>query len=130
MVRLATGVISLAARVLAPVIRRVRVEGLSMVPTYAPGEYLWAVRRVVIPRYLRVGDVVLCPDPDNPQRELLKRVDDVRWAVVNYDVVLAGDNREASRDSRDFGPVPVRQVKWVVWPHRRPFDIDRTPPTL
>jgi type IV secretory pathway protease TraF len=49
---------------------------------------------------------------------------------VNYDVVLAGDNREASRDSRDFGPVPVRQVKWVVWPHRRPFDSDRTPPTL
>ena len=120
MVRLATAAISLAARGLSPLIRRVRVEGLSMVPTYAPGEYVWALRRILQPRKLRVGDVVICRDPDFPDRELVKRVSEIQ-GEADVEVVLAGDNREASRDSRDFGAVSPNQVKWVILPNRRPF---------
>ena len=130
MVRLATPIIRGIARCIAPFLRRVKVEGLSMVPTYAPGEYLWAVRRSLIPRRLRVGDVVFFPDPDDPQRELLKRVSEFRWTILNYDVELLGDNQEASRDSREFGPISSRHVKWVALPNRQPFTTDRTPPTL
>lgn len=121
MVRLATGATTLAARALSPLVRRVRVEGVSMIPAYAPGEYLWAVRRFLHPRALRPGDVVISPDPEAPGREIVKRVSEVRGSRCNYDVVLTGDNREASRDSRVFGAVPVRQVKWIVRPNRPPF---------
>ena len=130
MVRLATPFIRGIARGISPFLRRVQVEGFSMAPTYMPGEYLWAIRRFLIPRRLRVGDVVFCPDPDNPRRELLKRVGEFRWTILNYDVVLLGDNHEASRDSREFGPISCRRIKWVALPNRRPFTIHQTPPTL
>jgi Signal peptidase, peptidase S26 len=75
-----------------------------MVPTYAPGEVLWARRRF---RPIRVGDVVVVPAPTG-QGEWLKRV----VAVSGDAVTLAGDNPAVSTDSRHVGPVPRRSCRW------------------
>lgn len=84
---------------LARLLPRVAVEGDSMQPALAPGDRLlvlpWAV--------LRPGDVVAVHDPRGG-RLLVKRVTavDRRRRLVT----IEGDNREASTDSRVFGPVP------------------------
>jgi nickel-type superoxide dismutase maturation protease len=95
------------ARLVEFFIRRLSVEGSSMVPTYLPGERLTALRRW---RPVRVGDVVVVRDPREPSRWLLKRC----VARVGSRVDLRGDNPAASTDSRDFGLVPSREVVWLV----------------
>ena len=94
-------------RLVETFVRRVEVEGLSMAPTYAPGERLTAIRRL---RRVRVGDVVIAPDPREPTRLLLKRC----VAREGRRLVLRGDNADASTDSRDFGPVDEADVRWVL----------------
>ena len=94
-------------RLVETFVRRVVVEGLSMAPTYAPGERLTALRRL---RRVRVGDVVLAPDPRNPERLLLKRCVGRRGRSLE----LRGDNARASTDSRDFGPVAEGDVQWIL----------------
>ncbi len=78
-----------------------------MAPTYAPGERLTALRRL---RHVRVGDVVVVPDPRDPRRLLLKR------CVARHGRLLElhGDNAAASTDSRDFGPVDESGVRWIL----------------
>ena len=88
-------------------IRRVSVEGSSMVPTYLPGERLTAVRRW---RKVRVGDVVVVHDPSNHERFLLKRC----VAILGSQLDLRGDNADFSTDSRSFGLVPSRDVSWLI----------------
>ena len=88
-------------------VRRVVVEGLSMAPTYAPGERLTAIRRW---RRVRVGDIVVASDPRAPERLLLKRC----VARSGRALELRGDNASASTDSRDFGPVEEADVRWVL----------------
>jgi len=80
-----------------------------MVPTYLPGELVTAVRRW---RRVRPGDVVVVPDPREPQRWLLKRcvARTGQWLEIRGD----NDNPAATTDSRDFGPVLERDVKWLV----------------
>ncbi len=78
-----------------------------MWPTARPGERLTAVRRW---RPVRAGDVVVVRDPREPSRWLLKRCAGRVGAMVD----LRGDNPAASTDSRDFGLVPARDVKWLV----------------
>ena len=78
-----------------------------MAPTYAPGERLTAIRRM---RRVRVGDVVVSPDPRDPERLLLKRC----VARRGRSLELRGDNASASTDSRDFGPVPEGDVRWIL----------------
>jgi nickel-type superoxide dismutase maturation protease len=87
------------------------VEGTSMLPTYAPGERVTAVLRW---RSVRVGDVVVVRDPRERTRWLLKRC----VAKSRGRLDLRGDNPGASTDSRDFGPVASRKVKWIVLGHR------------
>lgn len=113
MVRLATPFIRGTARLFSPVLRRVRIEGVSMIPAYGPGEYVWVRRSWRSPR---VGTVVATRDPEAPNREIVKRVISVRTGFVT----LEGDNREVSRDSRSFGDIAARGVKWRVIPQRRP----------
>jgi nickel-type superoxide dismutase maturation protease len=81
---------------------RLEVDGLSMVPEYAPGD------RVVVRKtsQVAVGDVVAVRDPDDPERYLVKRV----VALEHRAVRVEGDNTGASRDSRHFGPVPTSLV--------------------
>ncbi len=102
----------LPRRALGKWLRRVEVQGPSMLPTYVPGERLVAVRRW---RPVRVGDVVVVRGPRDETYLLLKRCVE----RVGRTLVLRGDNPEFSTDSRDFGSVPVRDVVWLI-PGSRP----------
>ncbi len=85
---------------LLPVIRY-RVEGESMSPAYSPGDRLLINRLAYVARTPRPGDVVVLRDPEDPERLLLKRVE----RADGKQVIVVGDNLDASRDSRRFGPV-------------------------
>ena len=93
----------------------VEVRGRSMAPTLRPGDRLLVVRA----RSARPGDVVLALDPQQPGRELIKRVSVVDARGVH----LAGDNPSASTDARTFGAVSVESVTWRAllryWPLER-----------
>jgi signal peptidase I len=78
-------------------IGRVEVVGDSMGPTLQNGDRLVVIRH----RRLRVGDVVAADDPRGG-RVLVKRVTAVD---PEGNVMLAGDNPDASTDSRVFGAV-------------------------
>jgi len=81
---------------------RVVVVGESMAPTLLPGDRLLVLRT----SSLLDGDVVAVEDPEQPDRVLVKRL-----AGRDGDaLVLSGDNAAASRDSREFGPVPPAAV--------------------
>jgi nickel-type superoxide dismutase maturation protease len=71
-----------------------------MQPTLAPGDRLLVVPAVSP----RPGHIVALLDPDVPDRLLVKRVASVdrRHQVISVE----GDNRDASTDSRAFGPLP------------------------
>ncbi|MHB8334300.1 MAG: S24/S26 family peptidase [Acidimicrobiales bacterium] len=88
-------------------LRRLTVVGDSMAPTYRDGERLTALRRW---RRVRVGDVVVVPDPRDSARPLLKRC----VAREGRRLDLRGDNAAASTDSRDFGLVEEASVHWLV----------------
>ena len=104
-------VAALLARLVRPVVRRGVVEGHSMIPAYVPGERIWLLRRL---RPLRVGDVVAFSLPDAIDLMAIKRV----AALSGRFATLLGDNADASRDSREFGPVSIREIHWFVWPQR------------
>lgn len=106
-----------------------RVRGPSMLPTLDPGDLVLAlpVRRP------RRGEVVLLRDPrrpDDPSQVHVKRVvalagDHVELgghdlAVPAGHVAVLGDARDASTDSRAYGPVPLelvlRRVPLRCWP--------------
>jgi nickel-type superoxide dismutase maturation protease len=94
-------------RVLHFFVRRVVVNGDSMVPALVDGQRVTALRRW---RPLRVGDVVLVRDPREPGRWLVKRCIGLDASGVD----LRGDNAAHSTDSRVFGSVPRRDVRWFV----------------
>jgi signal peptidase I len=99
------------AALLRPVMRRIVVDGASMIPTYQQGEYVWALRRW---RPLRADNVVVVALPGDSSREIMKRVE----SVTGDTAWLTGDNSYASTDSRSFGSVPTRAIRWVVLPQR------------
>ena len=68
-----------------------------MVPTLLPGDRVVAVRGSV-----RDGDLVAVRDPREPSRIIVKRVATVR---ADGALEVAGDDPDASTDSRHFGPV-------------------------
>lgn len=86
---------------------RVVVLGDSMRPTLLPGDRLvvWRTRQV------RLGDLVVLPDPRAPQRPLVKRV---VHQHPDGALLLRGDNPAASTDSRAFGTVPTTAVQGRV----------------
>ena len=95
-------------------VARYAVDGPSMEPAYHAGD------RIVVNRlaYLRcrpaAGDVVVLRDPERDGHVLVKRV---AFDVGRHEaaVYVLGDNAEASRDSRAFGPVPVHLVVGKAW---------------
>jgi nickel-type superoxide dismutase maturation protease len=68
-----------------------------MVPTLLPGDRVVAVRSRV-----RVGDVVALRDPRDQRRVMVKRI---TCLTADGRAEVAGDNADASTDSRHFGPV-------------------------
>jgi nickel-type superoxide dismutase maturation protease len=97
------------------------VRGGSMAPALIAGDRLLVEAWTLGRRPPRTGDVVLAPDPREPGRELVKRVAAVDLGAGT--VKLYGDAGDASTDSRSFGSVPVRSVRWRVlgryWPPAR-----------
>lgn len=91
-----------------------------MRPTLEPGDWLLVDPDAYRRRPPRAGELVVAPDPREPGRLLVKRV-----AALDIDgrVLLAGDARDASTDSRTFGAIDARAVlgrAWFrVWPRRR-----------
>jgi len=98
-----------------------KIAGKSMEPQVLKGD------RVIVDKtaYSRIspqkGDIIVFIYPDDRSRVYIKRVEALPGEAVTLDsgqpykvphgtVFLCGDNREASQDSRDFGPVPLRDV--------------------
>ncbi|HUG83182.1 MAG TPA: S26 family signal peptidase [Euzebya sp.] len=79
-------------------LRRVVVQGASMVPVLLPGD-----RVATLPLGPQPGRLAVLTDPRSSDRVLVKRV-----VAVEADgrVRVRGDNSAASTDSRHFGPVP------------------------
>jgi len=96
-----------AAGLAAWAFERVEVNGMSMSPTFEPGDRLLLVRRF---RALRPGDLVAFDDPRGTGRRLVKRV----AAVTDGGIEVAGDNAGASTDSREFGVVPAGSISHLV----------------
>ncbi len=86
---------------------RFRVEDESMEPALRPGDYVIVNRRAYRKRDPQVGDIVVLRDPEAPGQFLVKRVmSGDRFAGF----FVLGDNTAQSRDSRQFGLVPLHLV--------------------
>jgi nickel-type superoxide dismutase maturation protease len=91
-----------------------------MEPALEPGDWLLVDPDAYLDRVPEPGDLVLAPDPREPERLLIKRV-----ASVDADGTLAllGDAPDESTDSRVFGsidPSTVRGRPWFrYWPMGR-----------
>ncbi len=101
--------VPVAAWLAARVIPRVEVVGDSMRPTLHPGDRLllaprWARR---LGGTVRPGDLAAFPDPRQPSRVMVKRVQ----SVGPEGVWVLGDNPPHSTDSRRFGPVGLERVR-------------------
>ncbi|HEX5937942.1 MAG TPA: signal peptidase I [Actinomycetota bacterium] len=110
---------------------RIEIEGASMVPTLMPGD--WAL--VVDGRRPRRGDVVVVEHPGRPGYEIVKRIIGVPGdrmgdrSLTDDEFWVEGDRRDASTDSRQFGPVRREHLKArvvvIYWPKERRRRIGR-----
>ena len=81
-----------------------------MVPTLLPGDRL-LFRRVWRSSSLAVGMVVCFQYPRRGEdRWLVKRI----ASLDNGLAEVAGDNTTASTDSREFGSIPLSELRWVL----------------
>ncbi|MFI5253840.1 MAG: nickel-type superoxide dismutase maturation protease [Candidatus Limnocylindrales bacterium] len=96
------------------------MTGTSMRPTLEPGDWLLVDPDAYRHRPPRPGELVVAPDPRRAERLLVKRV-----AALDIDgrVLIAGDARDASTDSRTFGaidPATLAGRAWFrIWPRER-----------
>jgi nickel-type superoxide dismutase maturation protease len=79
-----------------------------MAPSLEPGDRLRVDPDAFRHRLPRVGEIVVLADPEARVPWLVKRVVAVDAGAGTVDV--RGDNAEAARDSRTFGPVAVRAI--------------------
>ena len=105
----------------------VLVEGESMLPTYAPGDWLMAKwgdyalksERFSLRNFLGdllgdrvdVGDVVVIERPEQPGIFYVKRLTDVR--ADSHQIFLSSDNPEGT-DSRQWGWLPEAAIQAKV----------------
>ncbi|KAF7306656.1 hypothetical protein MIND_00457200 [Mycena indigotica] len=121
------------------------MSGPSMLPTLAADgevglEDRWSVRRN--PDTVKRGDIITVRSPLDPRRVLCKRVTGLAGDIVSLDpsgegilippghMWIEGDNPANSRDSRNFGPVPMGLIEGRlvarIWPPSR-FTVFRNP---
>ena len=120
------------------------VEDDSMRPTLVPGDRLLVDPRDAVGVTARRGAIVVVPDPGQERRWLVKRAAAVgpatvyvvrtgvevrspdscepppsdaidRCEVSDGSLYVVSDGPTGSRDSRTFGPVPLRSVLGVAW---------------
>ncbi len=89
-----------------------------MAPTIRAGDWLLVDPSAYLRRSPRPGQLVVAVDPRDPARELVKRV-----SAVDLDgrLLLAGDARGASTDSRTFGAVDPTAVRGRPWFRVKPL---------
>lgn len=104
-----------------------RIPAGSMKPAIMPGDHIWVDRRTA-GKLPRKGDIVVFTFPEDPGRDLLKRVVALPGEMVQVKgklgakgsvpikvppghVFVMGDNLDNSYDSRHFGPVKVEAIK-------------------
>jgi nickel-type superoxide dismutase maturation protease len=89
-----------------------------MAPTIEAGDWLLVDPMAFARRAPRPGQLVVAIDPRDPGRELVKRV-----AAVDLDgrLLLAGDARGASTDSRTFGAVDAAVIRGRPWFRVKPL---------
>jgi nickel-type superoxide dismutase maturation protease len=89
-----------------------------MEPTLQPGDWLLVDPTAFRRRPPKAGQLVVAPDPRQPERELVKRV-----AAIDLDghLLLMGDARDASTDSRTFGAVDPATVRGRPWFRVKPL---------
>ncbi len=111
-----------AAILLSTCLRVGYVSGRSMEPLLQDGDLVVALR---FPGYLaRVscGDLVLAEAPTGAGGEggmVVKRVRSIDGGEGGPFFQLSGDNRDFSRDSRDYGLVPASRLRGLVFYPRR-----------
>jgi len=99
---------------------RVAIAGRSMEPALDDGDWVLVDPDAYRSRPPRPGDLILAPDPRQPERALIKRVAEVDRAGR---LTILGDAPDASTDSRAFGTIAAADVHgrpWFrYWPPRR-----------
>lgn len=81
-------------------ISRFTVKGNSMIPTLHSGQDILSFNWFVRPK---VGDIVVI---EKNGREMVKRV----TKIDGRQILVEGDNKLESTDSKDFGPVNMDQI--------------------
>jgi phage repressor protein C with HTH and peptisase S24 domain len=83
-----------------PIVVR-EVQGHSMIPVLPPGTTVWGITWYMT---LVPGDVIIF---EHEGREKIKRISEIK----HNEVYVLGDFQEESTDSRDYGWVPITQVR-------------------
>lgn len=91
---------------------RVAIAGRSMEPALEDGDWVLVDPDAYRSRTPGAGELVLAPDPREPERLLIKRVGSVER---DGRLMLVGDAPDASTDSREFGSVSRAEVRGRPW---------------
>jgi len=108
------------------------VNGASMAPTFATGDYLIVDELSYHFRQPKKEEVIVFRYPLSPSTFFIKRVIGVPGSTLEIDgkkirvgdneYFVMGDNREASFDSRNWGAVPKKLIVGRALVRLWPFD--------